>query len=197
MFFERLGLGKAASFTAGLILSVACFAGPAGMPGALAAGNENTKALVEGMTAPDWTLTDQDGKQVKLSDFKNKKNVVVFFYYKDDTPVCTKESCSFRDSYEKFKIANAEVFGVSSDPQESHAKFKQKNNLPYDLLTDKDSAVRKSWGVPSDNGMPGRYTYVLDKKGTVKKIYSGGMFESNKHVVEALKSLGDFGVSAY
>ena len=195
MFFERLGLGKAASLTAWLVLSVTCFTGSVGMPGAFAA--EASKSLVEGMTAPDWTLTDQDGKQIKLSDFKNKKNVVVFFYYKDDTPVCTKESCSFRDSYEKFKIANAEVFGVSSDPVESHLKFKQKNNLPYDLLTDKDGAVRKSWGVPTDSGMPGRYTYVLDKKGTVRKIYSGGIMESNKHVVEALKSLGDFGVSAY
>jgi len=197
MFFEKLGLAKTASLAAWLVLSVSCFAGPVGMPGALAASEETSKALVEGMTAPDWTLTDQDGKKIKLSDFKNKKNVVVFFYYKDDTPVCTKESCSFRDSYEKFKIANAEVFGVSSDSPESHSKFKTKNNLPYDLLSDKDGAVRKSWGVPTDKGMPGRYTYVLDKKGTVKKIYTGGMFESKQHVVEALKSLGDFGVSAY
>jgi thioredoxin-dependent peroxiredoxin len=156
----------------------------------------DAKALAIGDTAPDFTLKADDGTTVKLSDFKNKKNVVVFFYYKDDTPVCTKESCAFKDSYEKFKVANAEVFGVSSDPVESHQKFKKENSLPYELLSDPDGTLRKEWGVPTVAGMPGRFTYVIDKNGVVKKIY-GGMFESKKHVIESLRALGDVSISAY
>jgi thioredoxin-dependent peroxiredoxin len=155
------------------------------------------KPLVVGETAPDFTLKADDGKTVKLSDYRNKKNVVVFFYLKDDTPVCTKESCAFKDSYQKFKIANAEVFGVSSDPVESHQKFKSENKLPYELLSDTDGSLRKLWGVPTEiGGVPGRYTYVIDKNGTVKKIY-GGRFEDRKHVIESLRALGDMSISAY
>jgi thioredoxin-dependent peroxiredoxin len=155
------------------------------------------KPLVVGETAPDFSLKADDGKTVKLSDYRNKKNVVVFFYVKDDTPICTKESCAFKDSYEKFKIANAEVFGVSSDPIESHKRFKSENKLPYELLSDQDGTLRKLWGVPiGKGGLPGRYTYVIDKNGTVKKIY-GGMFEDRKHVIESLRALGDMSISAY
>jgi peroxiredoxin Q/BCP len=155
------------------------------------------KPLTVGEAAPDFSLKADDGNTVKLSDFRNKKNVVVFFYFKDDTPVCTKESCAFRDSYEKFKIANAEVFGVSSDPVDSHQKFKSENKLPYELLSDPDNSLRKSWGVPTEiGGVPGRYTYVIDKNGVVKKIY-GGMFEDRKHVIESLRALGDMSISAY
>jgi peroxiredoxin Q/BCP len=154
------------------------------------------KTLEVGEVAPDFTLKADDGKTVKLSNFRNKKNVVVFFYFRDDTPVCTKESCAFKDSYQKFKIANAEVFGVSADPIESHQKFKKENGLPYELLSDPDNTLRKLWGVPSIGGVPGRYTYVLDKTGTVKKIYNG-MFESKQHVIESLRALGDVSISAY
>jgi len=183
--FRRLNVAKLA----------ACLLLASSLTGALTL-SANAKSLAVGETAPDFTLKADDGTSVKLSDFRNKKNVVVFFYYKDDTPVCTKESCAFKDSYEKFKVANAEVFGVSSDPVESHQKFKKENSLPYELLSDPDGSLRKEWGVPSVAGMPGRYTYVIDKNGVVKKIY-GGMFESKKHVIESLRALGDVSISAY
>ena len=155
-----------------------------------------SKPLAAGQTAPDWTLPDQNGKPVSLHDFRDKKNVVVFFFWKDDGPVCTKESCTFRDSYEKFNVENAAVIGISGDSQARHQKFKTDNKLPYPLLSDPDGKVRALWGVPTENGMPGRFTYVLDKRGVVRKVY-GGMYQDKKHVVEALKALGDFNLSAF
>src|ERR1700675_393848 len=96
-----------------------------------------------GQPAPNFDLTDAQGKRVRLADFRGKRAVVLYFYPKDDTPGCTKEACSFRDSYESFKDAGAEVIGVSSDSESSHQKFAEKFKLPFTLVSDAGGAVRK------------------------------------------------------
>lgn len=142
-----------------------------------------------GDTAPDFSLPSQTGEPVKLSDFRGKSSVVLYFYPKDDTPGCTKESCAFRDSYEQFKQAGAEVIGVSSDSADSHQKFASKYSLPFTLLSDRDKALRKLYGVPSTLGLlPGRVTYVIDKQGVVRHIFNS-MMNFEGHVEESLKTL--------
>ena len=142
-----------------------------------------------GDLAPDFTLSTQSGTQVSLKDFRGKTNVVLFFYPKDNTAGCTAEACSFRDNYEVFKEAGAEVIGISSDSVESHAGFVTKNRLPFILLSDQGGSVRKQYGVPATFGLlPGRVTYVIDKQGAVRHIFSS-QFAPNKHVDEALQVL--------
>lgn len=140
-----------------------------------------------GDTAPDFTLNSQSGDKIRLKDFIGKKTIVLYFYPKDGTPGCTAEACSFRDNYDVFKQAGAEVIGISSDAVESHSAFVLKYNLQFILLSDKDQTVRKLYGVPSTLGLlPGRVTYVIDKKGIVRHIFSS-QFNATKHISEALK----------
>ncbi|KAL3825474.1 hypothetical protein ACJIZ3_021503 [Penstemon smallii] len=145
--------------------------------------------VTEGVIPPAFTLRDQDGKTVSLSKFKGKP-VVLYFYPADETPGCTKQACAFRDSYEKFKKAGAEVVGISGDNSASHKAFAQKYKLPYTLLSDEGNKVRKEWGVPSDlfGALPGRQTYVLDKNGVCRLIYNN-QFQPEKHIDETLKFL--------
>ena len=96
-----------------------------------------------GDTAPDFSLPAQNGENVSLVDFRGQKSVVLYFYPKDDTPGCTVESCAFRDQYQVFKTAGAEVIGVSGDSQDSHQKFANKYNLPFTLLSDQGDKIRK------------------------------------------------------
>ncbi len=146
---------------------------------------KDKESLVQNAKAPDFSLKNQDGKVVKLSDFKGKKNVVVYFYPKDNTPICTKESCSFRDAFEVFQKMGAEVIGVSGDSVESHKKFIAEHKLPFTLLSDDKGELRKAWGVPKTAGMmPGRVTYVIDKDGVCKHVFSSAL-DSQKHVDEA------------
>ena len=147
-----------------------------------------------GDTAPNFTLRDQNGSMVSLSDFRGKKAVVLYFYPKDDTPGCTAESCGFRDQYEVFKTAGAEVIGVSGDSPESHQKFAAKYNLPFTLLSDKDNKVRKEYGATMAFGfVPGRVTYVIDQEGVVRFVLDT-MFNFQAHVEEALKTLQELAV---
>lgn len=142
-----------------------------------------------GDVAPDFTLTDQSGKTVSLKDFLGKTNIVVYFYPKDNTAGCTAEACAFRDSYEVFKDAGAEVIGISSDSTDSHQQFATRNRLPFILLSDTDGSVRKRYGVPSTLGLlPGRVTYVIDKQGVIRHIFSA-QFTPAKHISEALQTL--------
>uniref|UniRef100_A0A7N1A674 Peroxiredoxin Q, chloroplastic n=1 Tax=Kalanchoe fedtschenkoi TaxID=63787 RepID=A0A7N1A674_KALFE len=145
--------------------------------------------VTKGTTPPPFTLKDQDGRSVSLSKFKGKP-VVVYFYPADETPGCTKQACAFRDSYEKFKKAGAEVVGISGDSTDSHKAFAQKYRLPFTLLSDEGNKVRKEWGVPSDlfGALPGRETYVLDKNGVVQLVYNN-QFQPEKHIDETLKLL--------
>jgi len=145
--------------------------------------------LKAGDQAPDFRLSDQAGKPISLADFRGKKSVVLYFYPKDDTPGCTAESCSFRDSYEVFQEAGAEVIGVSSDSPESHAKFAAKYHLPFRLLSDDGEKVRRLYGVSSTLGLlPGRVTYVIDRRGVIRHVFSS-QFRPKKHVEEALQIL--------
>ncbi|CAK8563947.1 unnamed protein product [Lathyrus sativus] len=143
----------------------------------------------KGSKPPAFTLKDQDGKSVSLSKYKGKP-VVVYFYPADETPGCTKQACAFRDSYEKFKKAGAEVVGISGDGTASHKAFAQKYKLPYTLLSDEGNKVRKEWGVPGDffGSLPGRETYVIDKNGVVQLVYNN-QFQPEKHIDETLKLL--------
>ncbi|KAI3443516.1 hypothetical protein Pfo_000181 [Paulownia fortunei] len=145
--------------------------------------------VTEGTQPPAFILKDQNGKPVSLSKFKGKP-VVVYFYPADETPGCTKQACAFRDSYEKFKKAGAEVVGISGDDSASHKAFAQKYKLPFTLLSDEGNKVRKEWGVPSDlfGALPGRQTYVLDKNGVCRLIYNN-QFQPEKHIDETLKFL--------
>jgi peroxiredoxin Q/BCP len=142
-----------------------------------------------GDKAPDFALKTQTGDTVSLSQFHGSKPVVVYFYPKDDTPGCTTESCAFRDSYEDFKAAGAEVIGISSDSVDSHQKFAGKYQLPFHLLSDVNSKTRQSYGVPATLGLlPGRVTYVIDKEGVVRHVFNS-QFNPKAHVKEALEVL--------
>lgn len=142
----------------------------------------------EGAEAPDLTLPSQTGEQVTLRDHRGKW-VVLYFYPADDTPGCTAEACSFRDSYEDFVDAGAEVIGVSSDSIEKHTAFAEKHNLPFTLLSDGDGQARKIYGVKKTMGLlPGRVTYVIDPDGIVRKIFSS-QFGAKKHHTEALATI--------
>ncbi|MBF2056500.1 MAG: peroxiredoxin [Cyanobacterium sp. T60_A2020_053] len=146
-------------------------------------------SLKVGDSAPNFTLTSTQGEKVSLSDFKGQKSVVVYFYPKDDTPGCTAESCAFRDSYEVFKGAGAEVIGISGDSVESHQKFAQKYNLPFILLSDEGDKVRTLFGVPATLFiLPGRVTYVIDKEGIVRHIFDS-MLDFKAHVNEAIETI--------
>lgn len=140
-----------------------------------------------GDPAPDFTLpTQKTGETFHLHDMIGKSALVLYFYPKDDTPGCTSEACAFRDSYETFKQAGAEVIGISSDSGESHRQFASKYQLPFILLSDKGGALRKTYGVPTTLGLlPGRVTYVIDKEGIVRHIFSS-QTNIDKHITEAL-----------
>lgn len=147
--------------------------------------------LKVGELAPDFTLPSQSGERVSLKEFRGKRGIVLFFYPKDFTLVCTKEACAFRDSYQTFIEAGVEVFGISADSSESHGRFAAENRLPYRLLSDEEDRVRRLYGVPRTLGLfPGRVTYVVDKKGVIRHIFSSAL-GAEKHVKEALKRLAD------
>jgi peroxiredoxin Q/BCP len=144
-----------------------------------------------GDKAPDFTLPSQMSDKVTLSEYFGKKNLVLYFYPKDETRGCTREACEFRDSYDVFTSLGAEVLGVSSDTLESHKSFATHHGLPFLLLSDKKGEVRKLYGVPSTMGIiPGRVTYIIDKKGIVRHIFNS-QFQPEKHIEEALKILKD------
>ena len=146
-------------------------------------------AVKPGDRAPDFSLADAGGRMIGLAEFRGKKPVVLYFYPKDDTPGCTKEACSFRDQYEDFTAAGAEVIGVSSDSGDSHRKFAEKYKLPFTLLSDRDGQVRKKYGVPATLGLlPGRVTFVIDKDGVVRHVFNSQL-QATRHVQESLAAL--------
>lgn len=141
--------------------------------------------------APDLFLPDQNGKMISLKDFQGKKVLVVYFYPKDETSICTAEACSFRDSYDQFKELGAEVIGISSDSVQSHQKFAQKNHLQFSLLADTSGMARQAFGVPNSAlFMPGRVTYIIDKAGRVRYVFNS-MLDGPRHVSEAMKIVKD------
>jgi len=144
------------------------------------------RGIQAGDKAPDFTLPSQAGEPVRLGDRLGERVVVLYFYPKDETPGCTKEACAFRDSYEVFGEAGAEVIGVSSDSVDQHAAFAGHHEIPFTLLSDEGGQVRKSYGVPSTLGLlPGRVTYVIDRTGTVRHVFNS-MTNIGRHVNDAL-----------
>jgi peroxiredoxin Q/BCP len=142
-----------------------------------------------GDRVPEFSAITKDGSTIRLSDFNEKRAVVLFFYPKDGTHICTKEACLFRDSYSQFVDAGAEVVGVSSDSAQAHRKFAVQNQLPFHLISDEDGALRKLFGVPKTLGLlPGRVTYVIDKQGIVRLTFSA-QFASDEHVRQALAAV--------
>jgi peroxiredoxin Q/BCP len=147
--------------------------------------------IKEGDKIPEFSLPDQNGIMTDMKNFIGESNIVLFFYPKDDTPGCTKEACSFRDHYEDFADAGAEVFGISGQSVKSHKNFAEKHNLNYKLLSDEGNQVRKQFGVPSSffGLMPGRVTYVADRTGKVVYVFNS-QTNVKEHVDKALQVLG-------
>ena len=142
-----------------------------------------------GDIAPDFTLPSQTGESITLSQFFGEKNIVLYFYPKDKSKGCTRQACEFRDKYEVYSDLGAEVIGVSSDDVKSHESFASEHNLPFILLSDTKKKVQKLYGVPSTFGIiPGRVTYLIDKKGIVRYVFSS-QFQPKKHIPESLSAL--------
>lgn len=146
----------------------------------------------EGSAAPAFNSTDADGNVVRLKDLRGQK-VALYFYPKDDTPGCTKEACSFRDSFGEFKKRGITVLGVSPDSEASHKKFAAKYNLPFTLLADKDHAIADAYGVYGEKKFMGRTymgvnrtTFLIDEKGKIKKIFE--KVKPDEHASEVLEA---------
>jgi thioredoxin-dependent peroxiredoxin len=149
-----------------------------------------------GQPAPDFSLPSTDDTTVRLSDFKGKQAVVLYFYPRDDTPGCSAEACSFRDLRSLFNEHGAEILGVSPDTIKSHKKFQQKYHLTFTLLADADHAVADQYGVWQQKRFMGRdymgiarTTFVIDKDGTIKAVFPNVKVEGHADkVLQALKS---------
>ncbi|MGF1510883.1 MAG: peroxiredoxin [Myxococcota bacterium] len=145
--------------------------------------------LGPGEKAPDLAAKNQDGAEIRLLDFAGKSNIVLFFYPRDNTPVCTQEACLFRDSYDGIQAADAVVLGISNDPESSHADFRARHQMPFDLLTDPNGEWRKAFRVSTTLGViPGRVTFVIDKEGTIRHV-TNNQLSAQRHVDEALEAL--------
>jgi len=138
----------------------------------------NSKELEEGQKAPNFSLKSDDGKTYSLSQYKGKEEVLLYFYPRDDTPGCTKEACSFRDTFPHFSKKGVQVLGVSNDDLDSHAKFRAKYNLNFPLLSDPDHKVSEEYGVYKEKNNYGnkywgieRSSFIIDKEGKIKKIF--------------------------
>ena len=148
-----------------------------------------TTKVMEGQAAPDFTAPRTGGGEFRLSDLRGKSAVVLYFYPKDETPGCTAEACAFRDSYEIFVDAGAEVVGVSGDSVDSHERFAEHHELPFILISDKGGALRRQYGVKATLGVwPGRVTFVIDKDGMVRHVFAS-QTDAVRHVAEALRAI--------
>jgi peroxiredoxin Q/BCP len=143
-----------------------------------------------GNLIPQFTLADQNGNSFSISSVIGKKNLVIYFYPKDDSPGCTAEACAFRDQFEIFNEADAAIIGISGQSVASHKKFAEKYRLSFTLLSDEGDKVRKMFGVPVNflGMLPGRVTYIVDKSGKVIYVFDS-QTQATKHVDEALRIL--------
>ena len=151
--------------------------------------------LKEGDNAPNFTVKDENGEVVKLSDFRGQK-VVLYFYPKNDTPGCTKEACSFRDNFSTLSAENIKILGVSGDNEKSHQKFIAKYDLPFTLLADTDHAIADAYGSYGEKQFMGktytgvlRKTFLIDETGKIKKVFDKVKVE--EHAGEVLKAFGE------
>lgn len=152
--------------------------------------NTGKKELAIGSQTPTFELQNQFGQTFNIDSVVGKKNLVIYFYPKDDSPGCTKEACSFRDQYAVFNDADAMIIGISAQSVESHAEFAKKHHLNYTLLSDPDNKVRSLFGVHGNLAglIPGRVTFVINKEGKIVYVFNSQL-EAEKHVDEALRIL--------
>lgn len=152
--------------------------------------NKPMNEIKIGSSIPEFSLRDQDGNLFNIASVLGKKNLVIYFYPKDDSPGCTKEACSFRDQFEVFNEANAVIIGISGQSVKSHKEFADKYKLTFTLLSDEGNKIRKLFGVPTNifGLIPGRVTYIVDKSGKVIYIFNS-QTNATKHVDEALRIL--------
>jgi thioredoxin-dependent peroxiredoxin len=150
----------------------------------------NMNNIKIGSNIPVFILPDQNGNLFDINSVIGKKNLVIYFYPKDDSPGCTKEACSFRDQFEVFKEADAVIIGISGQSVESHHEFALKHRLSFTLLSDVGNKIRKLFGVPTNlmGLLPGRVTYIADKTGKVIYIFNS-QIKATEHVDEALRIL--------
>jgi peroxiredoxin Q/BCP len=151
--------------------------------------------LKEGSTAPAFRANDAEGNSISLKELRGQK-VVLYFYPKDDTPGCTKEACSFRDGFAKFKREDIKVIGVSPDKEAKHKKFAAKYDLPFTLLADTDKAIAEAYGVWGEKKFMGRTymgvlrtTFLIDEKGKIKKIFE--KVKPEEHASEVLAAFAE------
>lgn len=146
------------------------------------------KKIEVGDVIPLFSLLDQNGSLFHLKDVLGKKNLVIFFYPKDESPGCTKQACYFQDMFEIFQENDALVIGISGQSVDSHKKFASKHHLSYTLLSDVGNEIRNKFGVPTNiwGLLPGRVTYVVDKTGSVQYIFNSQR-EVTKHVDESIR----------
>ena len=154
---------------------------------------ESNLKLKEGGRAPEFSVNTSGGGKLSLADFKGK-NVILYFYPKDDTPGCTKEACAFRDNFSEFKKRGAVVLGVSPDSVKSHDKFVEKFKLPFTLLADEDKKIVEAYGVWGEKSFMGRkymgthrVTFLIGPDGRIKKIWP--QVKPDEHVEEVLAAL--------
>ncbi len=149
-----------------------------------------TQTLQVGDPAPSFVAKTGDGHTIRLEDFLGQRGLVLFFYPRDGTPVCTKQACAFRDSYSRFVDAGFEVVGVSSGSASSHQAFARQHQLPFPLISDTDGSLRRLYGASQALGIiPGRVTYVIDREGRIRLAYSA-LFAADEHVRQALAAVG-------
>lgn len=148
-------------------------------------------ALKQGDNAPDFSVNDQSGNPVKLSDFKGKK-VVLYFYPRDNTPGCTAEACNLRDNYQALQSAGYTVLGVSTDGEKSHQKFIDKFELPFTLLADTEKDIHEKYGTWVEKSMYGkkymgtaRMTFLIDEEGKIEEVIE--KVKTKDHTAQILK----------
>lgn len=143
--------------------------------------------MKEGDRIIPFSLPDQDGNVFEMEKVLGKEIIVLFFYPKDNTSGCTAEACAFRDAYEDFQDAGAQVIGISSDTAESHRGFADKHRLPFTLLSDAGGKIRKQFNVPSTlfGLIPGRVTYIIDREGIIRHSFNS-QFRPTSHIRESL-----------
>lgn len=148
--------------------------------------------LKKGDAIPEVELADQQGQPISLHSFKGKSALVIYFYPKDNTAVCTAQACGFRDHYEDFQKLGATVIGISKDSVNSHKNVSEKRKLPFSLLSDPKGKALKAFGVPTYlfGLMPGRVTFIVDKQGIIKHTFRAD-FKADVHIQESLNILRD------
>ncbi len=160
--------------TAGLLVAIG-----------VSAQDKKSKTIGVGDKIPAIVLKDQDGKTFNSADYLGKNNLVIFFYPKDESLVCTKEACAFRDNYDEFTKTGAVIIGINGGTSDSHKNFQLKEKLPYRLLSDPGNKMIQAFGVPGKLFMTGRKTFVVDKNGKVVFTYDSSL-NGSKHAEETL-----------